>query len=61
MPLDVCMLMMQSIYALWKSHLSGFHATVALARNRNFCSMNGNDMLDAEVKIGGPVSRLRAR
>jgi hypothetical protein len=34
---------------------------VALARGKSFCSMNGNDMLVAEVKIGGPVSRLRAR
>jgi hypothetical protein len=37
-----------------------FLAIVALARDRNFCSMNGSGMLAVEVKIGGPVLSLRA-
>jgi len=43
-----------------KSFSAEFLAIVALARDRNFCSMNGRGMLAAEVKIGGPVLSLRA-
>jgi hypothetical protein len=36
---------------------AGFVAIVPLVRDKSSCSMNGRDMLAAEVKIGSLVSK----
>ncbi|KAL5206321.1 hypothetical protein ABZP36_034530 [Zizania latifolia] len=38
-----------------------FPTIVALARDKSFCSMNGNGMLAAEVKAGSQVLKLRTQ
>lgn len=38
-----------------------FLAIVVHARDKNFCSMNGNGMLAAEVKTGSQVLKSRTR